>query len=161
MLVWLRNENATSYSWLQTNLIFLFLCKGYQEGFPGGSVVKNPPTNAGDTGDLDSICRLRRSSGGGHGNPLQYSYLENPMDRGGWQGIVHRVAKSQTWLKWLSSLTKGAMSFLRVEYELYLSNSLKCLAFHTRNVYRFEAYLSQGRCVVVLMLMYLEGRQWH
>ena len=41
-------------------------------------------------------------TGGGNGNPLQYSCLENPMDRGAWQAIVHRVAKSQTWLKWLN-----------------------------------------------------------
>ena len=49
---------------------------------PGGSVVKNLPANAGDTGDSSLIPRLGRSPGGGHGNPLQYSYLENPTDRG-------------------------------------------------------------------------------
>ena len=46
---------------------------------------------------------LGRSPGGGNGNPHQYSCLENPMDRGLWQGPVHRVTKSQTWLKWLST----------------------------------------------------------
>ena len=56
-------------------------------GFPSGSVVKNPPANAGDTG-------LGRSHGEGNGNPLQYSYLENPMDRGAWQAIVQGVAES-------------------------------------------------------------------
>ena len=59
-------------------------------GFPGGSVVKNLPTNAGDAA---SIPGWGRSPGGGHGSPLQYSYLENPMDRGAWRAIVHRVAK--------------------------------------------------------------------
>ena len=59
-------------------------------GFPGGSVVKNPPTNAEDVG---SIPGWGRSPGGGHGNPLQYSCLENPMDRGAWCATVHRVAK--------------------------------------------------------------------
>ena len=59
-------------------------------GFSGGSVVKNPPTNAGDVG---SIPGWGRSPGGGHGNPLQYSCLENPMDRGAWCATVHRVAK--------------------------------------------------------------------
>ena len=54
-------------------------------------VVKNPPANAGDLRDLDSIPGLGRSPGGGHGNPLQYSCLENPMDRGTWQA---RIAKS-------------------------------------------------------------------
>ena len=47
--------------------------------------------------------RLGRSSGRGHGNPLQYSFLENPMDRGAWQATVHEVAKIQSWLKWLST----------------------------------------------------------
>jgi len=59
-------------------------------------VVKNPPANAGDIRDVGSIPELGRSPGGGHGNPLQYSCLENPMDRGAWQATVHRVAKSQT-----------------------------------------------------------------
>ena len=59
--------------------------------FPIGSVVKNPPTNAGDMG---LIPRWGGSPGGGHSNPLQYSCLENPMDRGIWQDIVHRVAQS-------------------------------------------------------------------
>ena len=61
--------------------------------FPGGSVVKNPPANARDSG---LILGLGRSPEGGNGNPLQYSCLENPMDRGIWQAIVHGVAKSQT-----------------------------------------------------------------
>ena len=56
---------------------------------------KNPPANAGDTGDLGSIPGLGRSPGGGHGNPLQYFCLENPMDRGASWAIV-RSQKSQT-----------------------------------------------------------------
>ena len=67
-----------------------------RRGFLGGSVVKNLPANTGDIKDTGSILGLGRSPGGGHGNPLQYSCLENPMDRGAWQAIVHRVAKSQT-----------------------------------------------------------------
>ena len=59
-------------------------------------VVKNLPANGGDIRDVSSIPELGRSPGGGHGNPLQYSCLENPMDRGAWQTTVHRVAKSQT-----------------------------------------------------------------
>ena len=65
-------------------------------------VVKNPPANVGDLRDSSSIPGLRRSQGGGHGNPLQYSCLGNPMDRGAWRAIVHGVAKSWTWLRWLS-----------------------------------------------------------
>ena len=53
-----------------------------------GLVVKNPPVNAGDIRDSDSIPALGRSPGGGHGNPLQYFCLENPMDRGGWRVTV-------------------------------------------------------------------------
>ena len=59
-------------------------------------VVKNPPVNAGDARDMGLIPGSGRSPGGGHGNPLQYSCLENPMDRGAWQATVHGVAKSQT-----------------------------------------------------------------
>ena len=70
----------------------IFLSFSYATvGFPGGSVVKNPPANAGDTG---SIPGSGRSSGDGNGNPLQYSCLENPMDRGAWQATVHGVTKS-------------------------------------------------------------------
>ena len=56
-------------------------------------VVKNPPANAGDIKDVGSIPGLGRSSGGGRGNPLQYSFLENPMDRGAWWPTVHGAAK--------------------------------------------------------------------
>ena len=62
-------------------------------------VVKNPPASAGDVRDPGSIPGLGRYPGGGHGNSLQYSCLENPMDRGAWQATVHRVAKSWTQLK--------------------------------------------------------------
>ena len=62
-------------------------------------MVKNQPANIGDKRDMGSIPGSGRSPGGGHGNPLWYTCLENPMDRGAWQTIVHRVAKSQTLLK--------------------------------------------------------------
>ena len=60
-------------------------------GFPGGSVVKNLPANAGDAGDTGSIPGPRRYSGEGKGNPLQYSHLETSVDGGAWWVIVHRV----------------------------------------------------------------------
>ena len=60
-------------------------------GFPDGSVVKNPPTNAGDTGDLGSSSRSGKSPGEGNGNPLQCSFMGNPMDRGAWRATVHGV----------------------------------------------------------------------
>ena len=65
-------------------------------GFPGVTIVKKPAANAGHLRVMDSIPGLGRSSGGGHGNPLQYSCLENSRDREAWQAIVHRMAKSQT-----------------------------------------------------------------
>ena len=64
-------------------------------------VVKNLPANAGDAGDMGLVLGLRRSPGGGYSNPLQYSWLESPVDRGAWQATVHRVTKGWTWLKWL------------------------------------------------------------
>ena len=67
--------------------------------FPGGSVVKSPPANAGDAGDVGSIPWSGRSPGGGHGNPLQYSCLENPVDREAWTATIHRITNNQTWLR--------------------------------------------------------------
>ena len=66
--------------------------------FPGGSVVKNPPANAGNVRDKGLILGSGKSPGGGHGSALQYSCLENPMDRGAWQATAQRVTKNQTWL---------------------------------------------------------------
>ena len=63
------------------------------EGSPGGSVVKNPPANAADLG---LILGSGRSPGEGNGNPLQYSCLGNPMDRGAWEDIPHGVAERRT-----------------------------------------------------------------
>ena len=59
-------------------------------------MVKNLPANAGDAGDKSLISGLGRSPGGGNGNPLQYSCLENSTDRGSWWATVHGVAKSRT-----------------------------------------------------------------
>ena len=65
-------------------------------------LVKNPPGNAGDVRDTGLISGSGRSPGEGHGNRLQYSCLENPMDRGAWRAAVHRVINSRTRLKRLS-----------------------------------------------------------
>ena len=65
-------------------------------GFPSGSAVEKSVCYAGGAGGVGSISRLGRSPGGEHGNPLQYSCLENPMDRGIWQATAHRVSKSCT-----------------------------------------------------------------
>ena len=84
---------------------------GGSEGFPGGSVVKNPPANAGDARDMGSIPGSGRSPGGGNGNQFQYSCLENPMDRGDWWATVHRVSKSWTQLKLLSTKSSLGESY--------------------------------------------------
>ena len=75
---------------------------GYED-FPDGIVVNNLLANTGDTRNAGSILGWGRSSGGGQGNPLQYSSLGNPMDRGAWWAIEDRVTKSQTRLKRLST----------------------------------------------------------
>ena len=80
------------------------------QGFPGGAVVNNLPAIAGDKGDRGLIPGLGRSSGGGSGNPLQYSCLENPMDRGAWWVTVHRAAKSPTQLSTLPVLPQQSTS---------------------------------------------------
>ena len=75
-----------------SHLIFsITLC-----GFPGDQGVKNLPANAGDAGDTDSFPGMGRSLGGGNGNPLHYSCLGNPMDRGARQATVDGVEKNQT-----------------------------------------------------------------
>ena len=68
--------------------------KALNGGFLVGAVVKNPPANVDDARDEGSVPGAGRSPGGGHDNPLQYSCLENPMDRGAWRATVHMVAES-------------------------------------------------------------------
>ena len=68
----------------------------FKRAFQVALVVKNVPANVGDIRDTSSIPGLGRCPGGEHGNPVQYSYLENPMDRGAWWATVHGVTQSQT-----------------------------------------------------------------
>jgi len=82
--------------------------------FSGGSVVKNLPANAGDAG---LIPQSGRSPGEGNRNPLQYSFLENPMDRGAWWATVHGVTKSRTRL---SAHTHIYVWFSTIEYKACL-----------------------------------------
>ena len=74
-----------------------------KSGFPCDSVVKNPPANAGNSGDAYLIPETGRSPRGGNGNPLQYSCLENLMDGGDWQAIVHGVAKESDTIEQLNN----------------------------------------------------------
>ena len=73
------------------------------ESFPSGTSGREPTCHGGDVRDVSSIHGSGRSSGAGHGNPLQYSCLEDAVDRGPWWATVHRVTISQTQLKWLST----------------------------------------------------------
>ena len=106
-------------------------------GFPGGTLVaENLPASGGDGGDLGLIPGSGRSPGGGHDNPLRYSCLENPMDRGAWRATIHRVAKSRTWLKLFS---------MHVPILHVISETL---AIH-------------GWSGVLMFYLHLARRQWH
>ena len=107
--------HSTLLSWLYDTMKHTFkhtVIKCYKglfiplhEGFPVGTMLKNLPAKAGDVRDVGSIPGLGRSPGEGHGNPLQCSCLEKPMDWGPWRAAAHRVAKRWTWLKRLSTCT--------------------------------------------------------
>ena len=92
-------------------------------------MVKNLPANAGDIRDVSSIPGLGRSPGGGHGYPLQYSYLENPMDREAWRATVHRVAHSWTRLKQLSKHTCACCYQGVIASTLSKLNQLECSTY--------------------------------
>ena len=97
----LQTEKLTSCNWTRRSQVFLPQ-GSYRWGFPSGSNGKEPACNVGDLG---SIPEWGRSPGEGHDNPLQYSCLENPMDRGTWQATIHGAAKSQTQLSNIHSHT--------------------------------------------------------
>ena len=79
---------------LQMKFLELVLGTSFVQAFQVVLVEKNPPTEERDVTDMSSATVLGRSPGGGHGNPLQYSCLDNPIDRGAWWATVHGVAKS-------------------------------------------------------------------
>ena len=94
-------------------------------------VAKNPPASAGYIRDEGSIPGSGRSPGGGHGNPLQYSCLKNPMDRGAWQAIVHGVTNSQKGLKRLSThalIQYDLILIISITRRLYLRQILSSWA---------------------------------
>ena len=92
------------------------------KGFPRSSVGKDSACNSGD---LDSISGSGRSSGEENGNPLQYSCLENPMDRGIWWATVHVVAKSRTRLKQLNTHTCLLLFICKTSVKCFMIQSLK------------------------------------
>ena len=91
-------------------------------------VVKNPLGKAGNIWEMDSVPGLRRAPGEGNGNPLQYSCLENPMDRGAWRAPVHGVAKSRTRLKQQHKHTRVQLVVPQNNY----SNSIKDPCYHNK-----------------------------
>ena len=82
-------------------------------------MVKNPLANAEDAGDMGSIPELGRPPGEENGNPLQYSCLENPMDRGAWQSTVHSIAMRQTQLKQFSIARRNKGKLLAFQSRLF------------------------------------------
>ena len=86
--------------------------------FPGGSVLKNLPANAEDAEAMGLIPWLGRSPGEGNGNPLQYSCLENSMERGAWQAAAHGVAKGQTQLSMYPYMHTALGNSLKVKVKL-------------------------------------------
>jgi len=99
-------------------------------------VVKNLPANAGEVRDMDSIPESGISPREGNDKPLQYSCLENPMDRGAWQVTVHRVKKSQTQLKWLS---------IHIDYWCWVLSTFSwlvaiCMSSLEKHLFTFSAH---------------------
>ena len=88
-----------SLRFLKSGMQYFGVRYSIELGFPGGTSGKEPACQSRRCKRDKSIPRSGRSPGGGHSNPLQYSCLENPVDRGAWWAAVHRVAKSQTRLK--------------------------------------------------------------
>ena len=101
------------FSYLKVSCSWIWVWASSSLGaFQVALVVKNSPANAGDIRNVGSIPGLERSPGGGYGNLLQYSCLENPIDRGAWRATVHLVTKSQTWQKLLSTQATVGWSML-------------------------------------------------
>ena len=90
-------------------------------------VVKNSPANAGDRRDMGSIPGSGRSPGGEHGSPLQYSYLENPMDKGAWWATFHGFAESDVTEQLTLALTCTCRAILRkrCQYKKYPKMSIQ------------------------------------
>ena len=93
-------------------------------------VVKNTPANAGGIRDEGSVPELGRSPGGGHGNPLQYSCLENPVDRGNWWTTVQRVAQCWTRLKPLSRQHAHSTQYMGICHFAHIPDSCFLIPQH-------------------------------
>ena len=105
--------------------------------FPGGAVVKNLPTSAGDTGGAGSIPGSRGSLGVGNGNPLLYSCLENSMDRGLWWATVHGITQSQTRLSMHTRVCRQKAGWVAYEWGSFVaSDRTNPRLFEEEGIYR-------------------------
>ena len=131
-----KSSKSASLAWL---------CFTSREGsFPGGAYGKELTVNAGDKRDAGSIPGSGRSPWGGHGNTLQYSCWGNPMDREAWPALDHRVAKSWTWLKRLST-DWGHDSIWELSKGMQLMNSMPGSISSLLGKWAIEYYLSLGQ----------------
>ena len=132
-------------------------------GFPGGTSNKEPLANS-EIRDMGSIPGLGRSPGGGHGNPLQYSCLENPMDREAWWATIYRVPESQTWLKWRSMQASRFSSIICKKAVLFPLNCLGTLVKNHLTTYAnslFLDFLFYSICVCIYVCVCLFLCKYH
>ena len=101
-------------------------------------MVKNLPANSGDIKDMSSIPGLGQSLGGGHGNPVQYSCLELPMDRGAWQATAHRVAQSWIQLKRISMHVQAPFIYELIKSPPKLFEIIILSPFYRRGDWEFK-----------------------
>ena len=127
--------------------------------FSGGSTGKESTCNAGDAGDSGLIPGSRRSPAGGHGNALQYSGLENPMDRGDWWVRVYGVTKSQAGLKCSTHMhVLDVFPLILLKYVYILKEQF----LHKGNVCLVLKWIFYGiiLCAVVSLFLYSSSYEW-
>ena len=107
-----------------------YLLTTHYRGFPQWLSGKDSACNAGAAGDTGSILGSGRSPEEGHGNPLQYSCLENPMDRGAWRATVHGVTQSQTRLKRLSTHARTHYRAWSIRTGTVSTDTMRVILFH-------------------------------
>ena len=146
------------YNWWvlwYANYTLIKQLKGFSGGIPGGSDNKESACNAGD---LASIPGSGRSPGGGHGNPLWYSCLENPMDRGSWRAAVCTAAKSCTWLKWLMTHAKLSFKKRKPVYPLVLDLDGVIWSITSILVLLFASHINQDLWSLEIFIIHF--RDW-